>query len=71
MSIVQRSEGISLRAAALIAGLAYLLSPVTYAEFTIMPKLVVAGNASQTVQNISAHSSLFAAAIICYLGDLC
>jgi hypothetical protein len=36
-----RGEGISLRQTALIAGFAYLLSPVTTAEFSIMPKLVI------------------------------
>jgi hypothetical protein len=55
-SINQASQnaGLTLRQAALIAGFAYLLSPVTTAEFSIMPKLVIAGNIEQTVQNISA-----------------
>jgi len=44
-----------LRQAALIPGFAYLLSPITTAEFSIMPKLVIAGNIEQTVQNIVAH----------------
>jgi hypothetical protein len=61
------NDGVSLRQAALIAGVAYLLNPVSYAEFSIYPKLVVASNADQTVQNISAHMGLFAAAILCYL----
>ena len=60
-------EGITLRQAALIAGFAYLLGPVTYAEFSIYPKLVIPANIAQTVQNISAHPGLFAAAILCYL----
>lgn len=60
-------EGLTLRQAALIAGFAYLLSPVTTAEFSIMPKLVIPGNIEQTVQNLSAHSGLFVAAILCYL----
>jgi hypothetical protein len=33
-----REDGISLRTAAVIAGFGYLLSPVSYAEFTLMPK---------------------------------
>lgn len=61
------NEGLTLRKAALIAGFAYLLSPVTTAEFSIMPKLVIPGNIEQTVQNLSAHSGHFAAAILCYL----
>jgi hypothetical protein len=62
-----RYEGVTLRQAALVAGFAYLLNPVSYAEFSIYPKLVVASNADQTVQNISAHLGLFAAAILCYI----
>jgi hypothetical protein len=59
-------QGVTLRQAALIAGFAYLLMPVTYAEFSIMPKLVIRGNIEQTVQNIVAHPRLFAVAILCY-----
>jgi len=61
-----RNDGMSLRQAALVAGVAYLLSPVTTAEFSIYPKLVIPGNIEQTVQNISAHPALFRAAILCY-----
>jgi hypothetical protein len=57
-----RDEGLTLRQAALIAGFGYLLSPVTYAEFSIYPELVISGNIEQTVQNIATHSGLFAAA---------
>jgi len=56
-----------LRQAALIAGFSYLLGPVTYAEFSIYPKLVIPGNIEQTVQNLGAHQGLFAVAILCYL----
>ncbi len=62
-----RDSGLTLRQAALIAGFGYLLSPVTTAEFSIMPKLVVADNIQQTAQNITAHPGLFVAAILCYL----
>lgn len=57
----------TLRQAALIAGFGYLLGPVTYAEFSIYPKLVIPTNIEQTVQNIGVHHGLFAAAILCYL----
>ena len=67
MAIGERENGVSLRTAALVAGFAYLLSPVTYAEFTIMPKLVIAGHIDQTVRNITSHSNLFSIAIVCYL----
>lgn len=60
-------EGLTLRQAALIDGFGYLLGPVTYAEFSIYPKLVIPGNIEQTVQNISRHHGLFAAAILCYM----
>jgi len=56
-----------LRQAALIAGFGYLLGPVTYAEFSIYPKLVIPTNIEQSVQNIAVHRGLFAAAILCYL----
>jgi hypothetical protein len=56
----------SLRQAALVAGFAYLLNPVTYAEY-VYPKLVIPGNIEQTVRNISTHGGLFLAAIFCYL----
>jgi hypothetical protein len=57
----KKGLGLTLRQAALIAGFAYLLMPVTTAEFSIMPKLVVAGNIEQTVQNIAIHQRLFGA----------
>jgi hypothetical protein len=61
------SEGVTLRQAALIAGFCYLLSPVATVEFSIYPKLVIAGNIEQTVQNIGAHGGLFLAVIFGYL----
>ncbi len=67
MESTNRREGLTLRRAALIAGFGYLLGPVTYAEFSIYPKLVIPGNIEQTVQNIGSHRALFAAAILCYL----
>lgn len=67
MNPANSGEGLTLRQAALIAGFAYLLGPVTYAEFTIWPKLLVAGNIEQTVQNLVLHRGLFVAAIMCYL----
>jgi hypothetical protein len=65
--VTHRNEGITLRQAAVTAGLGYLVMPVSYAEFHIMPRLVIAGNIEQTVKNISDHGSLFVAAILCYL----
>ncbi len=66
-------SGISLRQAAVIAGFAYLLNPVTFSEFYAMPRLAVSGGA-QTLANIAAHPRLFSAAVLCYffslLGDV-
>jgi hypothetical protein len=61
-----RTNGVTLRQAALMAGFVYLLSPVSYAEFTLYPKLVIPGNISATVANISAHHGLFLAMLFCY-----
>lgn len=60
-------EGLTLRQAAVIAGLGYLLNPVSYAEFSIYPKLVISTHIDQTVANIVAHHGLFLTAIFCYL----
>jgi hypothetical protein len=60
-------DGMTLRQAALVAGFAYLFNPVSYAEFSIYPKLVISDNIEQTAQNIVAHGGLFVAAIFCYL----
>jgi hypothetical protein len=66
INAVRADEGLSLRQAALVAGFAYLLNPVTYAEY-VYPKLVISGNIEQTAKNISAHGGLFLAAMFCYL----
>lgn len=58
--------GISLRQAAIIAGLGYLLSPVSYAEFTLYPKLVIAGHIEQTAANVAAHPGTFATMMLFY-----
>lgn len=64
------SAGLTLRRAALIAGLGYLLMPVSWAEFAIYPKLVIPHNIEQTVQNIGAHPRFFGVAVLCYLVTL-
>jgi hypothetical protein len=67
ISAAKSNDGVTLRQAALVAGFAYLFNPVSYAEFSIYPKLVAANDASQTLKNISAHLGLFAVAILCYI----
>lgn len=63
---MQNSVGLTLRQAALIAGFAYLLGPVSYAEFTLYPKLVIPGHIEQTVANIAAHHGMYVAMFMCY-----
>jgi hypothetical protein len=62
-------SGLSLRQAALIAGLAYLLNPVTFAETYAMPHLFVS-DAGQTITNLAAHPHLFVAAMLSYFFSL-
>lgn len=63
---MQDRLGLTLRQAALIAGFAYLLDPVSYAEFTLYPKLVIPGHIDQTVANIVAHHGMYVAMFMCY-----
>ncbi len=63
VSAAKANGGVPLRRGALVAGFAYLPNPVSYAEFFVYPKLVVASNADHMVQNISAHLGLFSAAM--------
>lgn len=61
-----RAEGLTLREAALIVGLAYLLNPVSYAEFAILPKVIIAGNPEETIANIATNHGLFVVALFCF-----
>lgn len=58
--------GLTLRQAALVAGIAYLLMPVAFAEFYVFPKLIVHENIEQTVRNIASHQALFFVGILCH-----
>lgn len=67
------SRGLGVSQAALVAGFAYLLNPVTFAEGYVLPRLIAADPA-QTVTNLTAHPHLFSAGILSYvvsaLGDV-
>ena len=59
---------ISLRKAAIIAGVATLAMVICapFAELYVFPKLVTPGSGAETVKNIIAHRTLFAALLMAY-----
>ena len=61
-----RVDGITLRQAALTVGFAYLLNPVPFAEFKLLPGLVTL-DPHQTAANFAAHHAAFLGGIFCYL----
>lgn len=61
------NTGLSLKQAAIVAGAVYITNPVSYAEFSLLPKLIVEHNIQATMQNIASHQGSFVAAIVCYL----
>ena len=65
----EKVSGLTLRQAALVCGLAYLLNPVTFAEYYAMPRLVVAEPA-RTLANLQAHPHLYSAVVMAYFGQL-
>ena len=60
------TSGLSLTQAALIAGLTYLLNPVTFAEAYGMPRLI-STDPVVTVKNLTAHPHLFSAVVLSYV----
>jgi hypothetical protein len=70
MSTRRKFDTITLRQAALVAGLAYLLNPASYADFSIYPRLIIPGHIEETVQNIIEHANLYLLAIGRYLSSL-
>ncbi len=64
-----RVSGLTLRRSALVAGLAYLLNPVLFAEAYAMPRLVVA-DPVRTLANLQAHPHLYGAVVLAYFGQL-
>jgi hypothetical protein len=69
-----RTRELTLRQAAVVAGVGYVLTlPTAVAEHYVIPKLVVA-DAAQTAANILLHTKLFNLALLClminFVGDL-
>jgi len=62
-------QGISLRQAALIAGIGILIMAIAtpFAELVVYPKLVIPGKIEETVQNISANQGFFLVGMFAYL----
>lgn len=67
--IAKSTNTISLRTAAVIAGIGLLIMAIAapFAELFVYPRLVVPGNAVETVNNILANETLFRAGILGYL----
>ena len=62
-------HGITLRQAALIAGLGILIMAFAgpFAEVLVFPKLVIPGNIEETAQNIVGNKGLYLAGMFSYL----
>jgi hypothetical protein len=69
MSSSARDQGMTLRTAALVAGVGIVVMLVTspFAEFYVGKKLIVPGAIEQTVVSLRAHAALFLAGIFAYL----
>jgi hypothetical protein len=67
--VTNRANPISLRSAALLAGIGLFIMVIAapFAELYVYPRLIIPGNAAETVRNILENKSLFASAIFSYL----
>ena len=67
--MTNKTTSISLRKAALIAGLAILVMALIapFSELFVFPRLVNPANAAETVKNITTHKTLFVSAVFGYL----
>ena len=64
---IPHDEGVTLRQAAMIAGLGLLLAlPVPVAEFVVRPMLIVPGNIEGTIRSIGVNQGLFVASMFAY-----
>ena len=66
--IVKSTNKTSLGKAALIAGIGLLIMAIAapFAELYAYPKLIVPGNAAETIQNMIANKTLLTSAILGY-----
>lgn len=69
MHPTHRDQGMTLRQAALVAGLGLLTMAIAapFAEFIVYKKLVIPGDIEETVRNILAKRGLFLAGLFAYL----
>ncbi|MEP6597746.1 MAG: DUF4386 domain-containing protein [Ginsengibacter sp.] len=65
--IMIKEKGISMRTAALIAGIPFMLLTAPYAEFYVFPKLIKYNDAAQTTQNLLNNPKLFLSGIYAML----
>ncbi|MEO6454619.1 MAG: DUF4386 domain-containing protein [Ginsengibacter sp.] len=65
--MIKENGGISMRTAALIAGLPIMLLTAPYGEFYVFPKIINYNDAAQTTQNVLNHPKLFLSGIYAML----
>lgn len=68
-AVNDKVSGLTLRQAAFVSGLTYLLNPVTFAEYYVMPRLVV-DSPARTLANLQAHPHLYSGAVLAYFAQL-
>lgn len=61
--MIKEKDTISMRTAALVAGLPIMLLTAPYAEFYVFGKLLISNDAAQTTQNLVNHPKLFLSGI--------
>ncbi|MEO8172714.1 MAG: DUF4386 family protein [Sediminibacterium sp.] len=67
LSIMNKKGGVSMRTAAIVAGLPVMLLTAPYGEFYVFGKLIIYHDAAQTTQNLLSHPKLFLSGIFAML----